>query len=166
MKFEGKLKTFGIAVLALMIFTSFTTVIPTSEKAYKCMVQLTNYEGEGAYVVVSLINPKDEYEKTLYVLGDDDEWYFDIDEWWKFQGKVRANISAITGATISGGERSIFVLNIAEEKLNNGYKLRFETAVEDQEYYTKDVEISLTSESLQGKFEGEGFIRYVRLLPQ
>ncbi len=130
------------------------------------MVQLTNYEGEGAYIVVSLINPEDEYEKTLYILGDDEEWYFDIDEWWKFQGKIRADISGITGATISGGERSIFVLNIDDQKLDKGYKLRFETAVEDQEYYTKDVEIDLTTETLQGKFDGKGFIRYVRLLPQ
>jgi hypothetical protein len=140
--------------------------VTTEESAYKCMVQLTNYEGEGAYVVVSLINPEGDYEKTLYVLGDDDEWYFDIDEWWKFQGKVRTDISGITGATISGGERSIFVLNIEDEKIDKGYKLRFETAVEDQEYYTKDVEFDLTAEALKGKFEGKGFIRYVRLLPQ
>ncbi len=130
------------------------------------MVQLTNYEGEGAYVVVSLINPDGEYEKTLYVLGEDDEWYFDIDEWWQFQGKVRRDISAITGATVSGGERSIFVFSIENEKIDQGYKIRFETAVEDQEYYTRDVEFDLTTEALKGKFEGKGFIRYVRLLPQ
>lgn len=154
-------------ILVLIIFksTSFTA-LKTEESAYKCMVQLSNYTGEGAYVVVSLINPKGEYERTLYVLGEDDEWYFDIDEWWQFQGKVRRDISAITGATISGGERSIFVLNIENEKIDQGYKVRFETAVEDQEYYTKDVEFDLTTEALKGKFEGKGFIRYVRLLPQ
>lgn len=137
-----------------------------NESAYKCMIQLTNYSGEGAYIVISLINPAGAYEKTLYVLGDDDEWYFDITEWWKFQGKVRTDIDAITGATIGGGERSISVINIANEKIDAGYKLRFETAVEDQEYYTDDVEFELTSESVKGKFNGKGFIRYVRMLPQ
>ncbi|WP_296325308.1 DUF2271 domain-containing protein [Winogradskyella sp.] len=133
---------------------------------YKCMIQLTNYTGEGAYIVISLINPEGKYEKTLYVLGDDDEWYFDITEWWKFQGKVRADIDAITGATISGGERSITAIRIDDDKIDSGYKIRFETAVEDQEYYTNDVEFELTSESVNGKFEGQGFIRYVRMLPQ
>ena len=166
MKFNYKLKTASIVIILCLINTGFTVLNPIENTAYKCMIQLTNYEGEGAYVVVSLINPDEEYEKTLYILGDDEEWYFDIDEWWKFQGKVRADISGITGATISGGERSIFVLNIDSQKLDKGYKLRFETAVEDQEYYTKDVEIALTTETLQGKFDGQGFIRYVRLLPQ
>ena len=118
------------------------------------MIQMTNYTGEGAYIAISLLNPEGEYEKTLYVHGDDDEWYFDITEWWSFHGKKRSNIDAITGATISGGKRAITVLEIEDEKLDNGYKIRFETAVEDQEYYKDDVEFELTSETVQGKREG------------
>jgi len=102
----------------------------------------------------------------LYVQGDDDEWYFDITEWWNFQGKKRANIDAITGATISGGQRTISVIRIDDNKLNKGYKIRFETAVEDQKYHKDDVEFELTSENIKAKIEGKGFIRYVRMLPQ
>jgi len=153
---------FSIAILSIGLF-SFTT-INTSTK-YKCMVQMTNYVGEGAYVVISLINPDGQYEKTLYVQGDDEEWYNDITEWWKFQGKVRADIDALTGATISGGERAISVIQIEDSKIDAGYSIRFETAVEDQEYYTKDVQFLLTSESVKSKTEGSGFIRYVRLMP-
>lgn len=36
---------------------------------YKCMLQMVNYTGEKAYIVVSLINPKGQYEKTLYMMG-------------------------------------------------------------------------------------------------
>ena len=147
---------FSIAILSIALF-SFTT-INTSTK-YKCMVQMTNYVGEGAYVVISLINPDGQYEKTLYVQGDDEEWYNDITEWWKFQGKVRADIDALTGATISGGERAISVIQIEDSKIDAGYSIRFETAVEDQEYYTKDVQFLLTSESVKSKTEGSGFIR-------
>ncbi|MEL0643623.1 DUF2271 domain-containing protein [Olleya sp. Ti.3.14] len=153
---------FSIAILSIALF-SFTT-ISTSTK-YKCMVQMTNYVGEGAYVVISLINPDGQYEKTLYVQGDDEEWYNDITEWWKFQGKVRADIDALTGATISGGERAISVIQIEDSKIDAGYSIRFESAVEDQEYYTKDVQFLLTSESVKSKTEGSGFIRYVRLMP-
>ncbi|WP_281846280.1 DUF2271 domain-containing protein [Olleya namhaensis] len=152
----------SLAVLCLLLF-SFTA-LPTTSK-YKCMVQMTNYGGEGAYIAISLINPEGAYEKTLYVQGDDEEWYHDITEWWKFQGKVRAEIDAFTGATISGGERAISVIEIEDSKINAGYSIRFESAVEDQEYYTKDVQFVLTSESVKSKTEGTGFIRYVRLMP-
>ncbi|WP_417199837.1 DUF2271 domain-containing protein [Bizionia sp.] len=142
---------------------SFTTIADSTK--YKCMIQMTNYTGEAAYVVISLINPEGEYEKTLYVQGDDSEWYHDITDWWKFYGKKRSNIDAITGATIAGGARTISVIDIEDSKIDAGYSIRFETAVEDQEYYTKDVEFPLTSETVKSKKEGSGFIRYVRMMP-
>ena len=130
------------------------------------MIQMKNYTGEGAYIVISLLNPEGEYEETLYVQGDDDEWYFDITEWWKFQGKKRTDIDAITGATVGGGERKISVISIPDDKLNIGYKLRFETAVEDQEYYKNDVEFELNSTNIKSKIDGKGFIRYIRMMRQ
>ena len=127
---------------------------------------MANYEGEGAYVVVSLINPKGQYEKTLYVQGDDKEWYYEITAWWKFYGKKRTKLDGITGSTLSGGERSMKVIGIDQSKIDNGYKLRFESAVEAKNYYKQDIEFSLTTANLQKKFNGKGFIRYVRMLPQ
>ena len=50
---------------------------------YKCMIQMTNYMGEGAYIVVSLINKDNAYDKTLYVMGSDKKWYPDLKEWHK-----------------------------------------------------------------------------------
>lgn len=148
-----------LIVLALFSFSKTPETIQ-----YKCMIQMTNYTGEGAYVVVSLMNPDGSYNETLYVNGDDDEWYFDITEWWKFYGKRRTSLDAITGATISGGQRSMCVLNIDKEKINKGYKIRFETAVEDQEYHANDVEAALNDELTSQKITGKGFIRYVRLM--
>jgi hypothetical protein len=119
--------------------------------------------GEGAYVVVSLINSKGDYEKTLYVMGDDKKWYNTLKEWHKFHSKKPSNISAKTGASVTGGDRSITTIEIENSKINKGYKLRFETAVEDQKYYVNDIEIPLTTEGLAAKTEGKGYIRYVRL---
>ena len=98
--------------------------------------------------------------------GDDNEWYFDITEWWKFYGKKRTNIDAITGATITRGNRATCIINIDRSKINKGYKIRFETAVEDQEYYKDDVEIAFTDHVNSEKINGTGFIRYVRLIQQ
>ena len=150
--------------LCLMAFTSLKNNQPTQK--YKCMVQLKNYEGEGAYVIVSVIDKNDNYVKTLQILGDDDKWYPDLPKWWSFfDTSKQPNIDAITGATIAGGERSIFTFHLSKNDLNNGNKLRFETAVEHQNYHLKDVEMSINSENLKNKYEGTGYIRYVRIIP-
>jgi hypothetical protein len=130
---------------------------------YKCMLQMSNYMGEGAYIVVSLVNPKGDYEKTLYVMGDDKKWYKSLKEWHKFYSKKPSNISAITGASVTGGDRSMTTIEIENSKINSGYKLRFESAVEDNKYYTSDLEMPLTTAAMSEKTEGKGYIRYVRL---
>jgi hypothetical protein len=146
---------------ALLFLISFQAAAQTSK--YKCMLQMSNYMGEGAYIVVSLVNAKGDYDKTLYVMGDDKKWYKTLKEWHKFYSKKPTDISAKTGASVTGGDRSITTLEIEDSKINKGYKLRFETAVEDQKYYTSDLEIPLTAEAMADKTEGKGYIRYVRL---
>ncbi|MEZ0484371.1 DUF2271 domain-containing protein [Fibrella aquatica] len=156
----------GLLALALALVNPTATMAqkPATAK-YKCMIQMTNYMGEGAYIVVSLINGKGAYDKTLYVLGSDKKWYPDVKEWHKAFAKKRTDISAITGASVAGGDRSVTVLEIDNAKINANYKLRFESAVEDKAYHVKDLEIPLTTEALSAKNEGTGYIRYVRFSP-
>ena len=148
-------------VLLLMICARPDNAAAQGGNKYKCMIQMTNYMGDGAYIVISLINSKDVYEKTLYVMGADKKWYKTLKEWNKFYLK-KPNISAITGASVTGGDRSVNVIEIDPSKINAGYKLRFESAVEDQKYHVKDLEIPLTTAALAAKSEGTGYIRYVR----
>ena len=54
---------------------------------------------------------------------------------------------------------------MAKHLINAGYKLRFETAVEDKNYNEKDVEVPLTTEGMAAKTDGTGYIRYVRFSP-
>ena len=153
-----------LSLLSTLLYLQVNTV--SAKKAattkYKCMVQMTNYMGEGAYIVVSLIDSKGGYEKTLYVLGSDKKWYPNLKSWHKFYSKKPTNISATTGASVTGGDRSVTVLEIDNAKLNAGYKLRFESSVEDKNYNEKDVEVPLTTEGMAAKTEGTGYIRYVR----
>jgi len=149
-----------IALLLIVTSVSFSANAQTGK--YKCLLQMSNYMGDGAYIVVSLVNAQGAYEKTLYVMGDDKKWYNTLKEWYKYYSKKPANISAITGASVTGGDRSVTTIELDESKLNKGYKLRFETAVEDQKYYVNDLEIPLTTEGLATKAEGTGYIRYVK----
>lgn len=149
-------------VVVSLVIGLFTNQVSAQSSKYKCMLQMSNYVGEGAYIVVSLINPKGQYEKTLYVMGDDKKWYKDIKEWYKFYSK-KNKVDAKTGASIAGGDRSMTVLEIDDNKLNAGYKIRFESAVENQKYHVTDAEVILTTEGLAEKTEGKGYIRYVKL---
>ena len=98
------MKKIVFLVLEVFCFVAFTT---KENSAYKCMIQMKNYAGEGAYISVSLLNPDGSYAKTLQVLGDDKEWYPEVDHWWEFYKTSNQKIDAITGATIAGGQRKI-----------------------------------------------------------
>ena len=150
---------FILSFLFIVLFAS-NSFAQTSK--YKCLVQMNSYRGEAAYVVISLIDPKGNYDKTLYVLGDDKQWYNTIKEWYKYQTKTKAKLSAITGASIAGGDRAVKVIELEEAKINKGYKLRFESAVEEQKYHVKDVEIPLTTEALTESATGSGYVRLVK----
>lgn len=145
----------GIGLVSLSAFAQ--------TNKYKCMIQMNSYKGEAAYVVISLINPNGGYEKTLSVLGPDKKWFNTLKEWHKFENKAKTQLSTITGASVNGGDRAMRTIEIDGSKLNKGYKLRFESAVEEQKYVVKDVEIDVTPEALAERVEGTGYIRFVKL---
>lgn len=151
-------------LIRLFIFSSVLLLSPSllqAQSKYKCLIQMNSYMGDAAYITISLINSKGAYEKTLYMLGADKKWYKSLKEWNKFYLK-HPNVSAVTGASISGGDRTMKILAIDDTKINKGYKIRFESAVEDKQYHARDVEIPLTTEALSGKSDGTGYIKYVR----
>lgn len=152
-----------LVLITVLLLPGISPAQNAGSTQYKCMVQMTNYVGEGAYIVVSLIDPKGKYEKTLRVMGPDKKWYPSLKSWHESRSKKPVNVDAVTGPSVTGGDRSVTVLEIDNAKINAGYKLRFETAVEDKKYYEKDLEIPLTTEGLAAKSEGTGYIRYVRL---
>ncbi|GLB49311.1 DUF2271 domain-containing protein [Neptunitalea lumnitzerae] len=158
--------TYKMVLLAVAIFSmvGFTASNTFEAQTVKCLLQTKNYTGEGAYIAVSLINDKGGYEQTLYMVGDDSEWYESLQQWYRGIGHKEDDVDAISGATINPGARAIIAFDVPKEKLDKGYKIRFESAVEDQEYYTSDLEVPFTTESLNGKFEGTGYIRYIRLI--
>ena len=150
------------SLVVLTILCLFANIGFAKSSTYKCMIQMKGYQGEEAYVVVSLVSKDGKYQKTLSVLGADKKWYPDLPEWHKAHSAKPTNISTITGASIAGGDRRIVNLEIDDELLNKGYMIRFESAVEDQGYHVKDLEVPFTKEGLENKSEGKGFIRSVR----
>jgi len=149
--------------LAFLFTAIFAVASFAQNSKYKCMLQMTNYKGLEAYVVVSLIDSQGNYVETLYMMGPDKQWYNGFKEWDKFYKKKKEKLDGITGASIAAGNRSLTTFTIDSAKLDKGYKLRFESAVEDQNYFVNDVEIPLTTAGITQKTEGTGYIRYVKL---
>ncbi|MCA5005075.1 DUF2271 domain-containing protein [Sphingobacterium bovistauri] len=159
---KNTLKVFVLAVFVLFL----NNVASAQITKYKCMIQMQNYTGKEAYVIISLMNPQGQYEKTLGVLGPDQEWYNTLPQWDKFSTKKKEKLNGITGASIAGGARATRVIEFETAKLDKGYKLRFESAVETQKYHVKDAEIALTAAALDNKAgaSGTGYIRQVRFI--
>lgn len=152
-------------ITGLLTLVVSTSVFGQTTK-YKTMIQMQNYTGKEAYVIISIINPKGQYDQTLAVLGPDNEWYNTLKEWDKFRVKKKEKLNAITGASVAGGARATRVIEFDTAKLNKGYKLRFETAVETQKYHIKDAEIALATSALDDKAgaKGTGYVRSVRFI--
>jgi hypothetical protein len=72
-------------------------------------------------------------------------------------------LDAISGASIKGGDRRIISFTIDDKIMNKGYKLRFESSVEDQKYVVDDVEIPLTTAQLTTKADGKTYIKLVKI---
>ena len=86
----------------------------------KCMLEIVNYRGEGAYIAISVIDKSEQYIKTVYVFGDDKSWFSEMKSFWR---NLRENnlfldkdfyllVDAISGPTISGSERRLFQFKI------------------------------------------------------
>jgi hypothetical protein len=162
MKTKAFYLVISLSVLSLVGFNSNDEKVPV-----KCMIQMKDYTGEAAYVIISLIDNHNNYLKTLYIQGKDNKWFSEITSWWTFYGKYRPNIDAISGATIGSGKRLMNKFDVPNDAFGKGYKLRFETAVEDNAYYEQDIEVALLSVSgLNSKIQGKGYISYIRMLVQ
>ena len=158
------MRLFTMVFLVLLGFVGVSWKYNNETRNVKCLIQLINYGGEGAYIAVSLLDSSDTYLETLYVGGFEEEWYPDLPEWYAFYNDDYESIDGITGASIQSGGRKITSLSVPTDKLDTGYKLRFETSVEDEKYYSKDVEVELTSENINQTVEGSGYIRMVKMI--
>jgi hypothetical protein len=137
---------------------------PSTQVSHKCLIQLSNYTGEGAYVVVSLLDGKGKYIKTLQVFGKEKRWWDDIPSWFKHLTTSKENVDGVTGASITAGDRKVFTLITDDRYFNKDHKLRFETSVENQDYKEKDVEVEYNDANVGKNINGTGYIRYIKLI--
>ena len=161
-----------IVLFLSLLFLSSLGKYYSDDILLKCKIEMIEYRGEGAYIAVSLMDENDNYLKTLYVLGEDKTWFFDMRLFWanlKSNGLIDddayySHVDGITGPTIGGGKNLVVPLLLNKSEIGKGNKILFETAVEDKGYFRGDLTFELTEKSLNDSFEGTGFIKTVRTL--
>lgn len=126
------------------------------------LVQLNDYDGYEAFYAMYLVDPEGRYVRTLWVAGSKPQFFKDMPRWWKYLGRAPQDIDAITGASVAPGDRDVVRIDLDDDILDAGYKIRIETSVEDQNNYPDDVEVELDSKHMKDKIPGTGYIRYFR----
>lgn len=153
--------------IAKHLFISFIILLLIAsniETKVRCLIQMKNYEGNGAYIIVSLLDENKEYIRTLQIIGDDPEWYNEIDSWWSFFGKTKRKVDGITGATLSAGQRRVITFSI--NKIPKHCFIRFETAVEENLYYESEVDVAINELAKKQEYDGTCYIRYLKFIIQ
>lgn len=150
------------ATTAVVAFGAALAPVAAAAKDAIFLVQLNDYDGDEAYFSLYLVDSEDRYVRTLWVSGDEERWYPDQPRWWKYVGRAQEDVSAVTGASTAPGDRSVIRIEIEDEVLDAGYRVRVDTSVEDQSNYPTDVEAPLASDQQGDKIAGTGYVRYLR----
>lgn len=160
----GSMFQLNYSVRVLLSASMFTICAAQTANATDAtiLVQLGEYDGEKAYFSLYLIDPDGRYDSTLWVSGDEVKYHPDLPRWFRYLSRNPQEIDAVTGASTGAGDRAVLTIEIDESLIDAGYSLRVETAVEDQENYDEDVEVELTTDNQGDKFEGTGYVRYIR----
>lgn len=150
-------------ILFLFLNLTFHGHLKTQENVnIKCMLELNEYQGEGAYLVVSLLDKDENYLRTLQIFGKEKRWYKDLPYWFRFYSNKETSLDGISGASISSNQRKVFSFTVLKEEMNSGKIVRFESSVEDQDYHEKDIQVELKVSNLGVNIPGSGYIKHVK----
>jgi hypothetical protein len=126
-------------------------------------VQIKNYEGESSYSALYLVNPSGRYEQTLWVSGTEEKYYEEgLGRWWKYLSRKPQPIDGVTGASTAAGDRYLVKVEVPDTVFSEGYSLRVETSVEDQENHSVDIEVPISPDTENQKLPGQGWVSFLR----
>lgn len=150
-------------ILLSLALCLLTLLGASAQTSYKCTIQMRGYEGPQAYMAVSLVDSKGEHVQTLRIFGPQRRWYTGMTKWYNAWRKKKEQTDAVTGASIAAGDRQTFSFTLADNLLDKGYSIRFDSSVEDQENHEGDAIVPVTTAELTKRTEGKGYIKMVKI---
>jgi hypothetical protein len=148
-----KLFTPALAAAAVLVAPNFATA---REMTFE--TTLKDYGGDGAYLVLYVVDGTGTYQGTLWMAGGSAKYHRHLSDWQNASGGSTAEIDGITGASVGAGRTLTITVDLADTLLDAGYEVRIDTAVEDMRDNPSDVSAPLTSNGNGKAFAGRGYV--------
>ncbi|WP_296225846.1 DUF2271 domain-containing protein [Ralstonia sp. UBA689] len=123
--------------------------------------QLSNYGGDGAYVVMYVTDRAGRYQGTLWMAGDKTKYYKHLRDWSRMAGSG-ARLDGITGASVGAGRTLRATLDVADTLIDAGYEIHIDTAVEKMNENPSEVVVPLTTSGAAKPVKGRGYVKSFR----
>lgn len=135
-------------------------VVPGLAEAREITFETTlkNYGGDGAYVVIYVVDAAGAYKGTLWMAGGKAKYYRHLSDWQAASGGARTEIDGITGASVGAGRTLKITADLADALIDGGFEIRVDTAVEDMRDNPSDVAAPLTTAGNGKPVAGRGYV--------
>ena len=144
------------AVAGALALPSIATARPVSFET-----QLSNYGGDGAYLVIYLTDGTGKYHSTLWVAAPKAKYWRHLGDWYRATGGT-AKVDGISGASVGAGKTLKVSVELADALLDAGYQIRIDTAVEKMKDNPSEVVVPLTAAGAGKPAAGRGYVKSFR----
>ena len=143
-----------------MIVLCGLVALPASAQAKEVTIntQLSQYQGDGAYLAIYLTDTKGVYQQTLWVSGKKSKYYKHLSGWARGSQRSQAEYDGLTGASITQGETLKVTVKLDDKLIDSGYQIRVDAAVEDMSDQPAAVDAPLTTKGVGRPTHGQGYI--------
>jgi len=107
--------------------------------------QLSNYNGNGAYLAIYVTDANGGYQKSLWLAGSKPKYWKHLRDWARATGGSRAEVDGVTGASVGAGNTLHVTVDVADALIDAGYEIRIDSAAENMREVSGDVVVPLTS---------------------
>ncbi|MDP2079727.1 MAG: DUF2271 domain-containing protein [Pseudotabrizicola sp.] len=147
------------STLALLALTTALTLPGLAvARPVTLTTTLSNYGGDGAYLVLYVTDPSGAYAGTLWMAGDKSKYYEHMSDWYRATGGDPAQINGITGASVGAGRTLEITLDLQDALFDAGYTLHIDAAVEDMRDSPREVSVPLTAAGAGQAVAGRRYI--------
>jgi hypothetical protein len=123
---------------------------------------LSDYGGDGAYLVLYVTDAQGAYVGSLWMAGGKSKYYEHLADWHRATGGDPAQIDGITGASVGAGRTLEITLDLADALFDAGYTLHVDAAVEDMRDSPNEVAVPLTTDRAGTPVRGRRYVASFR----
>ena len=145
-------------ISALALTAALTVPGLAQARPVTLTVNLSQYDGDGAYLAVYVTDPAGAYAGSLWMAGGKAKYYRHLSDWARFTGENIAEVNGITGASVGAGRSLELSMDLADALFDAGYTLHIDAAVEDMRDSPNEIAVPLTAAGAGQAVAGRQYI--------